>query len=52
MMGLVHGLAMMLLAKVVLGFGEGATFPTATRAMSYWMPKSQRGYAQGITHAF
>jgi len=52
MMGLVHGLVMMFVARVVLGFGEGATFPTATRAMSYWMPKSKRGYAQGITHAF
>src|SRR5438874_8876264 len=52
MTGLVHGLVMMFIARVVLGFGEGATFPTATRAMSYWMPKSKRGFAQGITHAF
>src|SRR5438093_4532152 len=52
MTGLVHGIVMMFIARVVLGFGEGATFPTATRAMSYWMPKSKRGYAQGITHAF
>src|SRR5262252_3677048 len=52
MTGMVHGLVMMFVARVVLGFGEGATFPTATRAMSYWLPKSKRGYAQGITHAF
>src|SRR5215831_17995873 len=52
MTGMVHGLVMMFVARVVLGFGEGATFPTATRAMSYWMPKSKRAYAQGITHAF
>jgi len=52
MTGLVHGLTMMFIARVVLGFGEGATFPTATRAMSNWMPKTKRGYAQGITHAF
>jgi MFS family permease len=52
MTGLVHGLTMMFIARVALGFGEGATFPTATRAMSDWMPKSKRGYAQGITHAF
>jgi sugar phosphate permease len=50
--GLVHGLTMMVAARVALGFGEGATFPTATRAMSDWLPKSKRGYAQGITHAF
>ena len=35
-----------------LGFGEGATFPTATRAMQYWAPASKRGFAQGLTHAF
>jgi nitrate/nitrite transporter NarK len=52
MTGLVHGLTMLVVARLILGFGEGATFPTATRAMSNWMPKEKRGYAQGITHAF
>jgi len=52
MFGLVHGLAAMIAVRVLLGFGEGATFPTATRAMSYWIPKSKRGFAQGLTHAF
>jgi MFS family permease len=51
MTGLVNGIFMMGVSRIILGFGEGATFPTATRAMSYWMPKSKRGYAQGITHA-
>jgi MFS family permease len=50
--GLVHGMASLLVARVILGFGEGATFPTATRAMSYWTPKGKRGFAQGVTHAF
>jgi MFS family permease len=50
--GLVHGMVSLFVARVVLGFGEGATFPTATRAMSYWTPKEKRGFAQGITHAF
>jgi len=50
--GLVHGLVGLVVARVLLGFGEGATFPTATRAMSYWTPKEKRGFAQGITHAF
>jgi MFS family permease len=50
--GLVHGMVSLFVARVILGFGEGATFPTATRAMSYWTPKEKRGYAQGITHAF
>ena len=49
--GMAGGLASMLLARILLGFGEGATFPAATTAMSRWVPKSRRGYAQGITHA-
>jgi MFS family permease len=52
MTGLVNGIVMMGISRVILGFGEGATFPTATRAMSHWVPKAKRGYAQGITHAF
>ncbi len=49
--GMAGGLASMLVARLLLGFGEGAAFPAATTAMSRWVPKSQRGYAQGITHA-
>lgn len=49
--GFVGGLGTLLLARVMLGFGEGATFPAATRAMSDWMPASKRGFAQGITHS-
>jgi len=52
MMGLAGGLASMIVARVILGLGEGATFPTATRALSDWAPASLRGYVQGITHAF
>jgi MFS family permease len=50
--GLVQGIVGLIVARVILGFGEGATFPTATRAMSYWVTKERRGFAQGITHAF
>jgi sugar phosphate permease len=49
--GVVGGLASMLVARVMLGLGEGATFPTATRAMSDWTPEGKRGFAQGITHS-
>src|ERR1700676_764724 len=49
--GLVSSLAAMLAARVLLGFGEGATFPTATRAMSDWVPPDKRGFSQGITHS-
>jgi MFS family permease len=38
--------------RVMLGFGEGATFPVATRAMQAWTPPDRRGFAQGLTHAF
>src|SRR6266446_5307927 len=49
--GTVSSLAAVLFLRVMLGFGEGATFPTATRAMSDWTPKEKRALAQGITHA-
>ena len=39
-------------ARILLGFGVGATLPTATRAMQYWVESRRRGFAQGITHAF
>ena len=52
MTGFVHSLPALFLARVALGFGEGATFPTATRAMQYWTPTIRRGFAQGLTHAF
>jgi MFS family permease len=49
--GMVSGLAAMLFTRVLLGFGEGATFPTATRAMCDWVPERKRAFAQGITHS-
>src|SRR4051812_22361231 len=51
MTGLAGSLTSLIVARVVLGFGEGATFPVATRAMSDWAPKERRGFAQGITHS-
>ena len=50
--GLASGLWSLFAARLLLGVGEGATFPTATRAMSNWTPPSKRGWAQGITHSF
>jgi MFS family permease len=49
--GLAGGLATLLMARLLLGFGEGATFPAATTAMARWVPKAERGRAQGLTHA-
>jgi len=49
--GFATGLASLIVARVLLGLGEGATFPAATSAMARWIPKENRGFAQGITHA-
>src|SRR6266404_166590 len=46
--GLVNGFVAMVVARVLLGFGEGATFPAATSAMSSWTRPADRGFAQGI----
>lgn len=49
--GMTGTLLAILCARVMLGFGEAATFPAATRAMSDWTNEKKRGFAQGITHA-
>jgi MFS family permease len=49
--GLATGLVSLFLARMLLGLGEGATFPTATRAMASWFAPEKRGFAQGFTHA-
>ncbi|MGH7045074.1 MAG: MFS transporter [Stellaceae bacterium] len=49
--GAVGGLFSLFAARLVLGMGEGATFPAATRALSQWTPLTSRGVAVGITHA-
>jgi MFS family permease len=52
MIGFVEGAISLVIARLLLGIGEGSAFPTATRALSNWMPAEKRGFAQGITHAF
>jgi MFS family permease len=49
--GLATGFVSLVLWRVLMGFGVGATLPTATRAMQYWIEPRKRGFAQGITHA-
>jgi len=49
--GLAGSLATMIGARLLLGFGEGATFPVATRAMSDWTTVGRRGFAQGSCRA-
>jgi MFS family permease len=49
--GAVSGLASLFAVRLVLGIGEGATLPAATRALSNWTSLASRGVAVGITHA-
>ena len=46
-----HGFVSLFVLRLALGFGEGAAFPTATRAMSSWTPAGSWAFAQGITHS-
>ena len=50
--GLASSLVTLYMIRLLLGVGEGATFPVATRAMQSWTPPERRGFAQGLTHAF
>ncbi len=38
-------------ARFLFGVGEAGAFPIATRSLSRWILPTERGYAQGITHA-
>jgi MFS family permease len=51
-MGLVGGFWSLVLVRLALGAGEGATLPTATRVMGVWVKAGSRGFAQGVTHSF
>jgi sugar phosphate permease len=41
----------MLVIQVFFGMGEAGAFPIATRSLARWMRPTERGFAQGITHA-
>jgi sugar phosphate permease len=41
----------MAVTRFLFGVGEAGAFPIATRSLSRWMLPSERGYAQGVTHA-
>ena len=49
--GMAGGFLSLVAARMLLGLGEGATFPAATSAMAAWVSKDKRGFAQGITHS-
>ncbi len=41
----------MLVIQVFFGLGKAGAFPIATRSLSRWMRPTERGFAQGVTHA-
>lgn len=43
--------ASLLVVRFLFGAGEAGAFPIATRSLSNWMLPSERGWAQGATHA-
>jgi sugar phosphate permease len=49
--GLAWSAASMIVIQFLFGMGEAGAFPIATRSLSRWMLPSERGYAQGVTHA-
>jgi len=49
--GFVTGLTGLIVARLLVGTGEGGTIPVATRAMSNWVARERRGFAQGFTHS-
>ena len=52
MTGLSWSVASLIAARMLVGVGEGGVFPTATRALTFWMPVGERAFAQGIMHSF
>jgi sugar phosphate permease len=47
-----QGTVSLFIMRFVFGLGEAGAFPTASRAMQLWFPKSERGFVQGMTHCF
>jgi len=49
--GFSGSVTMLMICLALIGFGEAGAFPIANRALSRWMLPSERGIAQGATHA-
>jgi sugar phosphate permease len=49
--GFTGGLAGLVLSRLLVGLGEAGTIPTATRAITNWVPRIKRGFAQRFTHS-
>jgi ACS family hexuronate transporter-like MFS transporter len=49
--GIASGFILLLLARLLLGGGEGGAFPAATRVVSEWIDPSERSTAMGLINA-
>jgi MFS transporter, ACS family, hexuronate transporter len=49
--GFATGFAFLIVARCLLGVGEGGGFPAATRVVAEWVPRSRRSTAMGIINA-
>src|SRR5262249_5160304 len=49
--GFSFNVTMMMVCLFLIGVGEAGAFPISNRALSRWMLPSERGFAQGSTHA-
>jgi MFS transporter, ACS family, glucarate transporter len=49
--GTSSSVTMLMVCLFLIGLGEAGAFPIANRALSRWMLPSERGIAQGATHA-
>lgn len=46
-----YALTLLILVRLLLGIGEAVIFPATNRLVSNWIPKSERGLANGIIFA-
>ncbi len=49
--GFSFSVTMMMVCLFLIGMGEAGAFPISNRALSRWMLPTERGFAQGATHA-
>jgi MFS family permease len=46
--GLVHGFALVLAMRMVLGLGESVAFPASSKILAQHLPEHHRGFASGV----
>ncbi len=51
MTGLLHGFALLLGIRLLLGIGESVAFPACSKILAYNLPEQERGFANGLLMA-